>query len=454
MKKFFMSFALILISALSIFCFAGCGGESAYEIAVRNGYKGTESQWLESLKGNNGQDGEAGVSYEDIRKLYDDLVARGEYSGTFLSFVKEYISVYDAGSEVVANQCLLSTVSVTTYFAVDSIQKVGAGSGVIYKIDEGNSAVYIVTNYHVVYVYQNNGIAEQIFVNLYGSEGPENEIACSYLGGSESLDIAVLKVTGAEAKKIINSGAEEVELGEFNDITVGESVLAIGNPKAEGITVVDGIVSADNRYIVYDISSVRYYHRVFQVDAQINGGNSGGGLFNSDGFLIGIVSAKYASSYDYYEGLDVVEGMSYVIPLTNVVSATEYIISNCDGKTVTKVKAFNFGITISGANSKAEYDTNLHKTVITEDVGIQTVTTNSLAEKVGLVEGDILKQITVTKEKQTISFNITRDFMVGDILMFLEVGDSVTFTVLRDQSQITLNAYKLTAEDEKYLKTI
>jgi len=448
MKKLLLSIAICLVGVFSVFAFAGCGGESAYDIAVRHGFKGTESQWLQSLKGKNGQNGENGVDYEDIRKLYDDLYSKGEYTGSFLQFVKEYLNVYDADSEVITSRCLLSSVSVSAYFYYLGLKYVNNGSGVIYQINETDNEVYILTNYHVVYVSENAEISSEITINLYGSESTEDEIECSYVGGSESADVAVLKVEDVGAQEIIESDAEAIEVAEYNDITPGEDVIAIGNAKGEGITVVAGIVSADNRYINYEISSTIYTHRVFQMDAQTNGGNSGGGVFNSDGYLIGLVNAGHISKQTS-SGLDIVEGMKYAIPVTQVVAVAEYVIEYCNGTNKTKACALDFGMETIGANSEAVYDTAEHKTKIIEDVAVYTVTQDSLAEKVGLVEEDIFKNITLTKTSKTISMDIERDFMVSEILMFAEVGDTLTIKVLRDDKEKTLT-YKIEENDANF----
>ncbi len=460
MKKFLMGLIIAIIGGFAVYgmlSFFGITGNglSAYELAVKYGYKGTESQWLESLKGKNGENGENGVNYEDIKKLYDNAIQNGDYSGTFLNFVKDYISVYDIGSEVVANQCIMSSVSVSCYYEVNNLDYVSMGSGIIYDIDKTNNVVYIVTNYHVIYVYQNYGVAEDINVNVYGSENLEDEISCSYVGGSEYLDVAVIKATGIDAQKIINKGVEEVELAEFNDLSIGERLVAIGNPEGTGISVVNGIVSADNRYVSYSISAKKYYHRVFQTDAQINSGNSGGGVFNNDGFLIGIVSSKYASDYSSKDGLDVVEGMSYCIPLTNVVSAADYIIENCNGKTLTSVKAYDMGMKIYGANSNAYYNNDLHKVVIEEDVGVTAIESDSFASKLGLEAEDIFKNITIEKNNgKKYSFDIVRDFMVEDILMFFGAGDTIKIKVLRAGEEKNLADYVTTASDNIYLKNL
>lgn len=460
MKKFLMGLLIVIIGGfavygmLAVFGITG-NGLSAYELAVKYGYKGTESQWIESLKGKDGQDGKDGEIYETVRELYDDAVDGGDYTGSFLNFVRDYISVYDIGSEVVANHCVLSSVSVSCYYEVNNRDYISMGSGVIYDIDQENSVVYIITNYHVIYVYQNYGVAEDININVYGSEDIEDEISCSYVGGSEYLDVAVLKATGLEAQKIISRGGTEAEIGKFNDLTLGENLIAIGNPEGTGISVVRGIVSADNRYVNYSISAKQYYHRVFQTDAQINSGNSGGGVYDSEGFLIGIVSSKYASDYTSADGLDVVEGMSYCVPLTNVISATNYIISNCNGTTLAAVKAYEFGMTVVGANSRAMFDKTQKKTVVIEDVAIKTINLNSFAEKLGLKAEDILKNVTITKTNGTIySFDITRDFMAGDAAMFLGAGDTISIKVKRAGEEKTLTSYTTTASDNVYLKNL
>ncbi len=451
MKKFLISIALCLVGVFSIFCFTGCAGESAYEIAVRNGYQGTESQWLESLKGKNGNDGTNGVDYEDIKKIYDDLKTSGKYNGEFLEFVKDYLNVYVSKNEVIASNCLLSAVSVSAYYEVNSTDYVSYGSGVIYDIDETNNVVYVVTNYHVIYVYQNSAVADELYVNLYGSETSDARIACSFLGGSEKYDLAVLKIQGVGAQTIIKSNAKEVEIAEFNDLIEGESVLAVGNPEGDGISVVSGIVSKDSEYVNYSISSTVYNHRVFRMDAAINKGNSGGGVYNADGYLIGIVNAKFKSTYSYGE-LDVVEGMSYGIPITNVVSVADYVIKYCDGETKTTVKAYQFGITIGGANGGTKIVDSV--AIKTEDVAIIEISSSYLAEKIGLAQGDIFKEISITKENGTIiSMEIIRTFMVSDILKFLEVGDSLSLKISRSGEEKNIT-YTIDSADQSMLKTV
>ena len=459
MKTFFRVLGICLIAVVSMFTLVGCG-ESAYQLAVRNGFQGTESQWLESLKGKNGQNGENGVSYEDIRKLYDDLVDNGEYSGSFLDFIKDYIKVYDVGSmNLVANHALLSAVSVSYTYGNTQC----SGSGVIYEIDEANEEVYVVTNYHVVYNESTNNIANNIHLYLYGKEikDSENTISCSYMGGSEAYDVAVLRMSKEGARKVINNHYEEVEIADYNDLSPAEKIIAVGNAEGEGISVVSGSVSVDNRFIAYYISDyVAYYHRTFQYDAQINSGNSGGGLYNSDGKLIGIVCAKHVTKQNFLEDtIDVVEGMCYGVPIVHVDSIYKNIKSKYSGSAVT-VKAYDFGMDYVGANSTAYYDNAEHKTKIKMDVAITEVIQNSLAHRAGLQNGDIVKSVKVRKlSGEEVEMEITRDFMLNDILMFANsVGDYVEFKIQRDEggsepSLLTKNVTTLLT-DNSSLKTL
>ena len=450
MKKFLKIIGICLIAIVAVFSFAGCG-ESAYQLAVKNGYIGTESEWLESLKGKNGQNGENGVNYQDIRNLYDDLYEKGEYTGSFLDFIKDYIKVYDIGGmNLVANHALLSTVSVRATYGIYA----SAGSGVIYEIDSANQEVYIVTNYHVVYMENYYRVAENISIYLYGKESSSDAISCEYIGGSEAYDVAVLKIENEGARTIIDNNYEEVELADYNDLAPGEAMLAVGNAEGEGLTVVSGIVSAESRYIGYYISKNKaYYHRVFQFDAQINSGNSGGGVYNSDGKLIGIVSARHKSSVDF-TSVDVVEGMCYGVPLVNVDCIYRYL-RETNPNEEKNVKMYDYGMEGVTANSVAYYDTTEHKTKIVEDVAITNVDENSIADKIGLASEDLIKKIKVTKANgYEIEMDITRGFMVDDILMFVtSTGDEVKFTISRNQNPLELT-YTMTEDDADALKTL
>lgn len=170
----------------------------------------------------------------------------------------------------------------------------GAGSGVIISGDG-----HIVTNNHVI-----DG-ASKITVRL--KDG--SELEAKLVGKDSRTDIAVLKV---ESK-----GLKSASFGDSESLAVGEQVVAIGNPLGElGGTVTEGIISALDREIVIDGESMT----LLQTSAAVNPGNSGGGLFNSKGELVGIVNAKSSGSD--------IEGLGFAIPAKTAKEVVEQIISN------------------------------------------------------------------------------------------------------------------------------
>lgn len=183
-----------------------------------------------------------------------------------------------------------------------------AGAGVIYKI-QGDD-VYIITNYHMVYDQESTAadkLAHTYYVYLYGHEENQDALDASLVGGSMDKDIAILKVTFEDVPDCI------VAAGISNKIILGERVIAIGNPMSQGIAVTSGVVSVISETITMEaLNSTNFAKRyvdltVIRTDAAINGGNSGGGLFNIEGKLVGIVVAKTIENG--------IEGMGYVIPV-------------------------------------------------------------------------------------------------------------------------------------------
>lgn len=168
------------------------------------------------------------------------------------------------------------------------------GSGVI--IAETDEAFYMVTNYHVV-----EG-AVTLSVGFVDGAVYQAELC----GTDSGLDLAVIKVARSALSSDTLSQITVVSIGDSNNLKVGEQVVAIGNALGYGQSVTTGIVSALNRVISSDTDSSSY----IQTDAAINPGNSGGALLNMDGELIGINTAKTASTD--------VEGMGYAIPISHV----------------------------------------------------------------------------------------------------------------------------------------
>ncbi len=427
---------VVLVCAVLVACdnnSDGKDGLSAYELACRQGFDGTLDEWLASLKGEDGSDGTNGADGKDgetdVNALYAFAKQNG-FSGTYSDFLKEYLTM-EADNSAAANEALLSSVKVVCSFTYKvsswsgTTEKSGSssGSGVIYKLNKQTGDAYIVTNYHVVYepsaINSTDGIIDDISVYLYGSDLPDAAISAKFLGGSSTYDIAVLKVEGSEMLK--QSSSRAVRVRNSDDLVVGSTALAVGNAAGLGISVTQGVISVDSEVItVKDASNNTSSHRVVRVDAAINSGNSGGGLFNADGELIGIVNAKTSSTS--------IENMGYAIPSNIAISVADRIISDCDGENVKSVKKYTLGIELTASSSKAVYDSDKGVTRIVETVTVSGVGETSASKDVLLV-GDIIKSVTIGSDK----FDIERSFALADYMWRVNAGDRITFEIVRGE---------------------
>ena len=192
---------------------------------------------------------------------------------------------------------------------------------------------FVITNYHVVYDSDSdtdNHVSDQIYLYLYGMEDEAYAIPATYVGGSANYDIAVLRVEQSEVlKSAVDSGsAAAVTVGDSDVVLPGETAIAIGNPSAtglSGLSVTRGIVSVDSEYITMTAAddSGEVSFRVIRIDAPVNSGNSGGGLYNDAGELIGIVNAKINSVE--------LESIGYAIPSNVARAIADNIIDYCYG---------------------------------------------------------------------------------------------------------------------------
>ena len=431
-------------------------GESAYDLAVENGYTGSESEWLTYLKGKDGMDGKnASVTASD---LYNEAVERG-FAGDYFDFLREYLNVINQSG--VSSDAMFCTVSVYSRFDVpyatmttsgykDGTQiGYSAGSGVIYSLNKDEGSAYIVTNYHLVYnadSAQDKGISDHILIYLYGSEVIGNElytdeyvaqnkitgapdyrgmgIEATFVGGSQHYDVAVLYVENSDILK--KSNAVAVEFSDSNAIAAGQVAYAIGNAESKGISVTKGVVSVDSENLRLSITDNGEYtsFRVIRVDAAINLGNSGGGVFDDEGKLIGIVNAK--------TNVYVAENIGYALP-SNVV---KYIVENIlDYKdTATKnadVRKCMLGITISSRESSAVLDEATGKVMLEEKVMINEISAGGLADG-KLQAGDILVSVKIhhTGDAEGVyeEHKITRSFIIVDLMLTMRVGDTLEMT--------------------------
>lgn len=265
----------------------------------------------------------------------------------------------------------------------------GAGSGVVYTADG-----YIITNNHVV-----EG-AQQIKVTL----ADDSEHIATLVGADPQSDIAVIKIDV--------TGLIPVVLGNSDTIQKGETAIAIGNPLGTlGGTVTNGIVSGLNRSINVEGNQMS----LLQTNAAVSPGNSGGGLFNDSGELIGIVNAKSGDSN--------AEGLGFAIPVNTANQVAQDLI---ESGFVTGRPAL--GITVIGIN---DAQTAMQYGVSAMGVYVQSVTPDSGADAAGMKAGDRIISVDNKLIEETSD--------VTNALQSLSAGDTVQVQVDRNREMFTLN---------------
>lgn len=182
----------------------------------------------------------------------------------------------------------------------DQMQQTGIGTGFFF-----DKTGYILTNQHVV------GESDKIEVIVQGYDKP---FTAELLGSSYDLDLAVLKVTG-------DKDFPTLPLGSSDDINIGDTVVAIGNPYGFDHTVTVGVLSAKERPIdIQDTQGERNYEHLLQTDASINPGNSGGPLLNLEGEVVGINTAVSSQA----------QGIGFAIPTSTIQDVLESLKSNVE----------------------------------------------------------------------------------------------------------------------------
>lgn len=319
-------------------------------------------------------------------------------SGALVAQAESLVSASDPSpaiyvAEKTANSVvgvLTNTQTWTSTYGVQD-QLISQGSGVV--ISEGG---YILTNCHVI----EDGTAYQI---LMPSGEKVDAILC---GSDDSMDLAVLKVDDEAAKQLI-----PVDIGDVEELKVGSTAIAIGNPGGETLanTVTAGIVSALERTSVSENNSSRSISYI-QHDAAINSGNSGGGLFNYKGELIGINTLKMSGTST--SGANY-EGLGFAIPVSTAYEIAQDLIQY--GKVIRPA----LGVSVTNQEGP---DSPLPSNA-PASVCIREVTAGSAAEKAGLKQYDFI--VGVNGQRVTTMTEMT------SILDQFEVGDTISITVVR-----------------------
>ena len=309
-------------------------------------------------------------------------------------------------SEVYAqnvNSTVGITTSITTNYFGYQTTGAAAGSGFILTADG-----YILTNYHVV------ESSDSIKVTTYDGTSYDAQL----IGYDESNDIAVLKIDATDLTPVV--------LGDSDTLNVGDSVVAIGNPLGElTFTMTAGYISALDREITPDRTPIN----MLQTDVAINAGNSGGPLFDMDGNVIGMTTAKVSGTTE--SGVSI-EGLGFAIPINDVMRVVYDL--QLYGRVLGRAY---LGVTLQDLDSEVAATYNLPA-----GPQIVTVTEGSCAETAGLQPRDIILQF---EDREISSFTD-----LSAALAKQKAGDTVTLKIYRAgaELEITLTLDERPGESE------
>ncbi len=322
------------------------------------------------------------------------ITSEVQYSNTTTGVYEQVIAkAIDSVVEITS-----SSQSQTSYFG-QTYSSTSLGSGVIISEDG-----YIVTNNHVV------ESATNVSVSLSNGETYDATI----IGTDAKTDLALLKIeaTGLAYSKLVDS----------DTLNLGQEVVAIGNSLGKGTSSTNGIISALNREVTIN----NYTMDLIQTNASVNSGNSGGGLFDLNGNLVGIVNAKISSSLSSSTSSTTVEGMGYAIPANTVSTIVEQLKNNG----YVKDRA-TLGVKVITDSSYLQY-----YGVTNSGALVGEVVENGAAEKAGIQAGDLI-----------IAINDTKVSSFSDLSKQLDnyqIGDTITITVSRDDQ---IKTFEVTLEE-------
>ena len=322
------------------------------------------------------------VVVQQVQRAASDAENTGSTGGEGMS-ISQIASVVSPSVVAITTEQMSGS---QTWFGGYYVQS-GAGSGVIISEDG-----YILTCAHVV-----NG-ATSIQVQLDNGDTYDAAI----VGQDTTSDVAVIKVEA--------TGLTPAVIGDSNALAVGETVVAVGNPLGTlSNTVTNGIISALNREVTVEDNDMT----LLQTSASISPGNSGGGLFNANGELIGIVNAK--SSYSEAEGI------GFAIPIDSGMEIAQQLIEN--GSVVRPALGVQI-YEVTDASTAARLGVNATGVYVVE------VTAGGGAEAAGVKAGDRLIAIDDTA--------VTSNNAVKSYLNDKQVGDTVTLQVEREGKVLTM----------------
>lgn len=409
MKKFWQRLGLIAAGGL---IFGGLAG------AAFTGVKSGVQYTLETVGSRLGIEENAGQTEDKntSKKKETTSVTIGN-KDTITVSVNGDSELYDVAD--LTESLMPSIVSITSkaiyqnpyaYFYGGSAEQTvtGAGSGII--IGEDDDRYLIVTNNHVV-----EG-SESLMVGLQDG----TDVAASIVGTASDNDLAVVSVKKSDLSSDTMATIKVAHLGDSVEVRVGEPALAIGNALGYGQSLTVGYISALDKEITINNTTIN----MIQTDAAINEGNSGGALFNLQGEVIGINSAK-ASNYN-----NNVEGMGYAIPISDALPIIQNIIEGRQTNGIANGSAY---MGIQGKDLSA-YDAASFN--MPQGVYLIGVIENGPAAQAGLHSGDIITEVDGRQ--------ITGMSEIKSILAKKNPGDTISVRISRSDESGTYSEQELT----------
>lgn len=368
------------------------------------------------------------VYFYDVVK--DDFLTKDQYAANNIQSTSDTInnmvsSNDNTGLSVaqIAEAVMPSVVAITSksiveqnrnpFYGYGSYQVEGAGSGII--VGKNDTELLIVTNNHVV----------DDTTSLTVSFTNDVSIEKAYVKGTSSdNDIAVVAIPLTDIDNDTLNYIKIATLGDSDAMRVGDGVIAIGNALGYGQSVTVGYLSAKDREITTEDATLD----VIQIDAAINGGNSGGALLNMKGEVIGINVAKSSSSGSEAS----VEGMGYAIPISLAKTVIEELSSKETRYPVVESERGYLGVKVTTSD---EYSYQYYN--IPQGAYISEVIEDSAASKGGLVAGDVIIAINDEDIK-------TADELV-EVVSTYRIGETITVTVMtRGKNGYTENKIEVT----------
>lgn len=349
-------------------------------------------------------------------ELQHTQTSTSNFSGTYMIDVSEVVENVMPSIVAITSKTLVNSGNYGPSYWGGKQYATGAGSGII--VSKSDTELLILTNKHVI------EDAEQLSVKFID----DKSVDATVKGASTSKDIAIISIKLSSIDKETLNKIKIATIGNSKELKVGQGVIAIGNALGYGQSVTVGVISALDREVTIDNSSTN----MIQIDAAINGGNSGGALLNSKGEVIGINSAKFSSSA--YSSSASIEGMGFAIPISDV---EELIKKLMNGENLTEEQRGYLGVSgyiITNEDSQSNG--------IPTGFYISSIVKNSGSDKAGLSIGNIITEVDGNSVKQ---FND-----ISEMLETKKAGEKVKVKIKyasgreykEKELTITLSSYK------------